>query len=175
MFFNPYTQRLFIGITMKRHIFLLLIAFVGINAMAQELSSDAIGKTIDIRGSKVFVDGNKLDKYSAAACFSSLNGVDRSEDYLKYRAGYKTGLGLTVGGASLAVVGFATTISAIFELNDPLFGVGVFSMVSGTLSFLAGIPTVCIYKARLNRLEKKHNTSLSIGTSQNGLSMAISF
>ena len=101
--------------------------------------------------------------------------MDRSEDYLKYRAGYKTGLGLTVGGASLAVVGFATTISAIFELNDPLFGVGVFSMVSGTLSFLAGIPTVCIYKARLNRLEKKHNTSLSIGTSQNGLSMAISF
>ena len=161
---------------MKRHILLLLIAFIGINAMAQDFSSDAIDKKIiDIRGSKVYVDGQELDKYSAAACFSSLNGVDRSEDYLKYRAGYKTGLGLTVGGASLAVAGFATAISAIFELNDPLFGVGVFSMVSGTLSFLAGIPTVCIYKARLNRLEKKHNTSLSIGTSQNGLSMAISF
>ncbi|MBO7301350.1 MAG: hypothetical protein J6U58_01415 [Bacteroidaceae bacterium] len=160
---------------MKRHILLLLIAFIGINAMAQELSSDAIDKTIDIRGSKVYVDGNKLDKYSAAACFSSLNGVDRSEDYLKFRTGYKTGLGLTVGGASLLVTGFVTTIGGIFELNDAIFGVGVFSMVSGTLSFLAGIPTLCVYKARLNRLEKKHNASLSIGTAPGGLSMAISF
>lgn len=161
---------------MKRHFLLLLIALIGINAMAQEFSSDAIDKKmIDIRGSKVYANGQKLDKYSAAACFSSLNGVDRSNDYLKYRAGYKTGIGLIVGGASLSVLGFGTSITAILELSDALFGVGVFSMVSGTLSFLAGIPTVCIYKARLNRLEKKHNASLRIGTSADGLSMTINF
>ena len=161
---------------MKRHILLLLIAFIGINAMAQDFSSDAIDKKIiDIRGSKVYVDGQELDKYSAAACFSSLNGVDKSCDYLRYRKGYRTGAGLLTGGASLAVAGFCTTIGAVAELNDAFFYIGVASFFAGTLSFLAGIPTICVYKARLNKLEKKHNTSLSIGTSPGGLSMAISF
>lgn len=172
---------------MKRHIFLLLFGLIGISAMAQDFLSDAIEKKIDIRGSKVYVDGHKLDKYSAAACFASLNGVDRSEDYLRYRAGYKTGVGLTVGGASLAVAGFGTTLGAFvlafedaltgknYNFEDFLLGVGVISVVTGTLSFLAGIPTMCIYKARLSRLEKKHNASLRIGTSPNGLSMAICF
>ena len=56
---------------MKRNILLLFFVFIGMNAMAQEFSTDAIGKTpIEIRGSKVFVEDYKLDKYTAAACFS---------------------------------------------------------------------------------------------------------
>ena len=161
---------------MKRSILLLLFVFIGINAMAQEFSTDAIGKKpIDIRGSKVYVDGYKLDKQSAAACFTSLDGIDRSMDYLKYRKGYKTGLGLTVGGVGLAVVGLYTTVAGIAELSDAWFYVGAASSVIGTFCFIAGIPTICVYKTRLNRLEKKYNTSLQIGTSSNGLSMAISF
>ena len=161
---------------MKRSILLLFLVFIGINAMAQEFSTDAIGKKpIDIRGSKVYVDGYKLDKQSAAACFTSLDGIDRSMDYLKYRKGYKTGLGLTVGGAGLAVVGLYTTVAGIAELSDAWFYVGAASFVTGTFCFIAGIPTICVYKTRLNRLEKKYNTSLQIGTSSNGLSMAISF
>ena len=173
---------------MKRHILLLFLVFIGINAMAQDFSSDAIGeKTIDIRGSKVYLDGQMLDKYSAAACFSSLNGVDMSNDYLRYRAGYKTGVGLTVGGASLAVVGFGTALAGFvtaFEQSlegedyaaaDAITSAGIISVVTGTISVLAGIPTICVYKKRLNRLEKKHNASLRIGTSPGGVSMAISF
>ena len=65
--------------TMKRHIILLFLAFMGINVMAQELSTDYIGKTpIDIRGSRVFADDCKLDKYNAAACFSSINGIGKT-------------------------------------------------------------------------------------------------
>lgn len=159
--------------------------------MAQGVSTgDIAGKgPIDIRGSKVYVDDCKLDKYSAAACFSSLGGVDRSADYLKYRAGYKTGLGLTIGGASLAVVGagtafvgFVKALQSAFDNNDhnsagaeAVMYIGAGSCVIGAACFLAGIPTICVYKTRLNRLEKKHNTSLSVGTSSNGLSMAISF
>ena len=80
--------------TMKRHIFLLLFALIGMNVMAQYSNTEDFEiKPVDIKGSRVFVDGVKLDKYSAAACFSSVDGVDRSADYLKYRAGYKTGLG----------------------------------------------------------------------------------
>ena len=173
---------------MKRHILILLFMLIGINAMAQEFSAENIGKKpIDIRGSKVYMEGYKLDKYSASACFSSLNGVDMSREYLKYRKGYKVGLGLTVGGASLAVVGFGTTLAAFVsafnagltsaesDVEDAFLGVGVVSMVTGSLCFLAGIPTVCVYKAKLNRLEKKYNTSLSLGASPAGLSMAINF
>ena len=161
------------------------------SAMAQGVSTgDIAGKgPIDIRGSKVYVDDCKLDKYSAAACFSSLGGVDRSADYLKYRAGYKTGLGLTIGGASLAFVGagtafvgFVKALQSAFDNNDhnsagaeAVMYIGAGSCVIGAACFLAGIPTICVYKTRLNRLEKKHNTSLSVGTSSNGLSMAISF
>ena len=173
---------------MKRHILLLLFVFIGINAMAQEFSTDNIGKKpIDIYGSKVYMDNCQLDKYNAAACFSSLGGVNRSGDYLKYRAGYKTGIGLIAGGASLAVVGFGTSLAALvaafspsirssdYEVEDIFFGLGAVSFVAGSLCFLAGIPTVCIYKAKLNRLEKRYNTSLKVNASPGGLSMAINF
>ena len=169
---------------MKRHILLLFFAFVGINAMAQDFSSEAIYKNpIDIRGCKVYVGTSKLDNYSAVECFSSLDGVDRSKDYLKYRAGYKTGVGLTVGGASLAVAGFATSLAGFIasygnmsaEAADAVIITGYFSSLTGALCFLAGIPTICVYKARLNRLEKEYNASLRIGASAGGLSMAISF
>ena len=169
---------------MKRNILLLFFVFIGMSAMAQEFSTDAIGKTpIEIRGSKVFVEDYKLDKYTAAACFSSLNGVDRSEDYLKYRKGYKTGAGLLAGGAALAVVGFGTSLAGFAasygnmsaEAADAVMIAGYFSVMTGTLCFLAGIPTICIYKAKLNRLEKKYNASLSLGASPGGVSMAINF
>ena len=71
---------------MKRHILLLLFVLIGINAMAQEFSAGDIGKKpIDIYGSKVYMDNCKLDKNDAAACFSSIDGVDMSKEYLKYR------------------------------------------------------------------------------------------
>ena len=173
---------------MKRDIILLLIAFIGMSAMAQEFSTDYIGKKpIDIYGSKVYINDYKLDKHTAAACFSSLDGVDRSSDYLKYRKGYKVGAGLLAGGASLAVVGFGTTLTTFViafdrgldergtAIADVIMTAGLLSTVAGSLSFLAGIPTICVYKAKLNRLEKKYNTSLSLGASPGGLSMAISF
>lgn len=160
---------------------------IGINAMAQDFSADAVEKKrIDIRGSKVYVDGRKLDKYSAAACFSSLNGVDMSADYLKFRKGYKAGLGLTIGGAAMIPVGYGIFFGGLLcalpaETNagtiagECLVYIGIGSIVTGAFCFIAGIPTICIYKTNLNRLEKKYNTSLQIGTSSNGLAMTISF
>jgi hypothetical protein len=172
---------------MKRHIFLLLFALIGMSAMAQYSNPGVENEPIDIRGSRVFVDGFKLDKYNAAACFSSIDGVDMSAEYLKYRAGYKTGLGLTIGGASLAVVGFGTAVTGYlaayyksndgkdYSVEDTVGAIGVVSVVAGAACVLAGIPTICVYKARLNRLEDDYNTSLRIGASPGGLSMAISF
>ena len=176
-----------ISFAMKRYIFLLLFVFSGINAMAQEFSQNTFDKKpIDIRGSKVYVDGQKLDKYSAAACFSSLDGVDRSYDYLNYRRGYKTGLGLTIGGAAMIPVGYGMFLGGFlwawtsdgdisFACAEATMFLGIGSMVAGAACFIAGIPTICVYKTRLNRLEKKYNTSLQIGTSPNGLALTISF
>ena len=173
---------------MKRHILLLLFVLIGINAMAQEFSAGDIGKKpIDIYGSKVYMDNCKLDKNDAAACFSSIDGVDMSKEYLKYRAGYKTGIGLIAGGASLAVVGLGTALvgfatayeqglaSKDISTAETVMNVGLISVVTGSLCFLAGIPTACVFHTRLNRLEKKYNTSLSLGASPAGLSMAINF
>ena len=171
---------------MKRHIFLLLFTLIGMSAMAQYSNPGVENEPIDIRGSRVFVDGFKLDKYNAAACFSSIDGVDRSAEYLKYRAGYKTGLGLTIGGAAMMPVGYfmfvgsfiwawtAETDAALFA-GETVMLLGASSAIAGAACFIAGIPTSCVYKTRLNRLEKKYNTSLSIGSSPGGLSMAISF
>ena len=174
---------------MKRHIILLLIAFVGMGAMAQNVAQESVAdsKPIKMLGSMVYMDGRKLNKENAAACFSSLDGVDRSADYLKYRAGYKTGLGLTIGGASLAVVGFGSAFVGVLVAlphafageehlgSDIAIYSGVTAMAVGGACFVAGIPMICVYKTRLNRLKKSYNLSLQVGTTSNGLSMAISF
>ena len=174
---------------MRYSLLLFVFMFMGMNVMAQytlsEMSVD--GRPIDVKGSRVFVEKQKLDKYSAAACFSSLNGVDRSKDYLKYRAGYKAGLGLTIGGASLAVAGFASSlVGFLVALPHAFTGeeclaadialyAGFGSMIVGSACFVAGIPMICVYKTRLNRLEKEYNTSIQVGASVNGLSMAFCF
>lgn len=172
---------------MKRYILLLLFALIGMSAMAQySNSAELVNKPLDIRGSRVFVDDCKLDKYSAAACFSSVDGVDMSSDYLKYRTGYKTGLGLTIGGAAMIPVGYFMFVGGFigawtadtdagFYVGEAIMLLGAGSVVAGAACFIAGIPTLCVYKTRLNRLEKKYNTSLQIGTSPGGLSLAISF
>ena len=173
---------------MKHYILLLLVAVFSLNVAAQSTMVNSVEYApIDIRGSRVFMNDLELDKSAATACFSSLNGLDRSQDYLKYRAGYKTGLGLTVGGASLAAFGFCSTMGGLIyglsdgihnrvnALADGMIYFGAASMVVGSLCFVAGIPTLCVYKTRLNRLEKEYNTSLSIGASPGGLSLSINF
>ena len=174
---------------MKRYIILLLIVFAGVNAMAQGMEQETLadGTPIKMLGSMVYKNNRKLDKKSAAECFSMLNGVDRSEDYLKYRAGYKTGLGLTIGGASLAIVGFGVSFVGVLvalphafagnETPGADFAIysGVGAMIAGGACFVAGIPTLCVYKTRLNRLKKDYNMQLQVGASQNGLSMSLCF
>lgn len=174
---------------MKRYIFLLLVVFASVNAMAQVMEQEALadGTPIKMLGSMVYKNNRKLDKKSAAECFSMLNGVDRSEDYLKYRAGYKTGLGLTIGGASLALAGFGASLVGVLVALPYAFAgeehqgadiaiySGVGAMIAGGACFVAGIPTLCVYKTRLNRLKKEYNLQLQVGASQNGLSMSLCF
>lgn len=173
---------------MKRLVLLMCIALISINTMGQYTPVDSVNqKPIDIRGSRVFVENMQLEKSAAAARFSSLGGVDRSMDYLKYRTGYKTGLGLTIGGASLAAVGYGVSLVGLVgaignafnedthRWGDPIFYLGATSFVAGSLCLLSGIPTLCVYKTRLNRLEREYNTSLSVGASPSGFALTINF
>ena len=98
----------------------------------------------------------------------------RSGDYLTYRKGYKAGLGMTVGGAACAVVGgvaflgsfvaaLAHGLSASFAGEevpiwvDAALYTSTVVTLGGTAVFLAGMPTLCVYKNRLNKLEKAYN------------------
>ena len=130
--------------------------------------------TIDIKGSRVFIEGERLSLDSATACFSSMDGTDRSADYLAYRKGYKAGLGMTVGGAVCATVGgvaflgsfvaaLAHGLSASFAgeevpvwVDAALYSSAALTLGGGAV-FLAGVPTLCVYKNRLNKLEKAYN------------------
>ena len=88
---------------MKRIIVVLIAVLAAVSASAQY--ADMENRAVEIKGSRVFVDGEKLSKEAATALFADMNGVDRSGDYLKYRKGYKAGLGMVIGGASLVSAG----------------------------------------------------------------------
>ena len=167
---------------------------------------------VTIRGSRVFVGEVKLDRMSCAAVFSDINGVDRSQDYLNYRALYKAGLGLTVSGSVLFAGGGLLTgagclylfsggylflLSEIadiiapgdqspqdlpyFDIGSTLVTVGAFSCIGGIVLLAGGIPTLSVYKTRLNRLEYDYNQTVTpavevtLGYQRHGLGLAINF
>lgn len=142
---------------MKRIVFLIVSCLMAYAASAQTV--------VDINGSRVFQSGEKLSKEEAVLLMSDINGMDMSDDYLKYRKGYKAGLGMTIGGASLALVGAAGTVTSVLlalpyafagkesTMLDVALGTSMVCAVGGIAVMIAGIPTLCVYKKRLNGLE----------------------
>lgn len=142
---------------MKRIVFLIVSCLMAYAASAQTV--------VDIKGSRVFQSGEKLSKEEAVLLMSDINGMDMSDDYLKYRKGYKAGLGMTIGGASLALVGAAGTVTSVLlalpyafagkesTMLDVALGTSMVCAVGGIAVMIAGIPTLCVYKKRLNGLE----------------------
>jgi len=142
---------------MKRIVFLVVSCLMAYAASAQTV--------VDIKGSRVFQSGEKLSKEEAVLLMSDINGMDMSDDYLKYRKGYKAGLGMTIGGASLALVGAAGTVTSVLlalpyafagkesTMLDVALGTSMVCAVGGIAVMIAGIPTLCVYKKRLNGLE----------------------
>lgn len=155
--------------------------------------------TIDIKGSRVFMEGERLELEHAVACFSDVDGADLSQDYLKNRRYYKAGLGMTIGGASLAGVGAVTFLGgavAALVASIPLsiageqmpcginatIYTGAFSFIGGVAVFAAGLPTLCVYKKRLNKLEAAYNApmvqtqpELTFGPQPSGIGIGLRF
>lgn len=176
---------------MKKVFFIALLSVISFSLSAQT--------HVEIKRSQVFQDGQKLTKDQAAALFSDVNGIDMSGDYLKYRSGYKTGLGLIIGGSSLlsagALIMGGGAVSALLlgipvaltgedmpKGVDIAIGVGCGAMIAGAAALVAGVPTLCVYKSRLKNMGKEYNSSralqdvqLTFGPQNGGIGFALNF
>ena len=164
---------------MKHFALTILAALISLAASAQYASVTTQAGTLEVRGSRIFCNGEKLTKDQAAALFSDLGGTDRSSDYLRYRSAYKAGVGMSVGGASLAVAGGAAfCISSVVALvTVPIIGASgqeipkglevamaasLGSTIVGTAVMLAGIPTACIYQSRIKKMVRPASSGIGI-------------
>lgn len=135
---------------MKNILLILSLILVGYAASAQTHTP------VEIKGSRVFMEGKRLTKSEAVSLFSDFHGADRSSEYLRYRSAYKTGLGLTVGGSVLTLGGgftFVTGVAVVVAggITLPLFaGVDV----------IAGTDTSSEYSSEIFG---KANTILNVG------------
>lgn len=184
---------------MKRLLLAVFALVIAATASAQYVSSTPA--QIEARGSRIFCDGEKLSKEKAAALFSDFDGADRSDEYLRYRKGYKTGVGLSVGGASLVVLGgSAFCVSSVLALVAvPLIGASgqevpkglevalsasLGSAALGAVMMLAGIPTASVYQHRIKKMSKEYNAlsakdsekpMLTFAPAKSGIGITMSF
>ena len=184
---------------MKRFYVICIGLLIAVCASAQYVPGYS---SLETKGSRVYADGVLLDKSAAASCFSNLDGVDRSGEYLKYRSAYKAGLGLAIGGASAVAVGSVTALVGLVatvvvapaaavggeeipeEIPEEITGTaiaGVSVMGVGLAALVAGIPTMSIYKKRIKDLSDSYNSQrrqgaeVSFGGQSCGVGLALNF
>ena len=183
---------------MKR---LLLAAFalvIAATASAQYVSSSPA--EIKARGAKIICNGDKLTADQAAALFTDFGGQEKGNEYLHNRKGYRTGVGLSVGGAAMVVVGLpASYIATAFAVAYGLSTIGggevpvgveiaLYSTygatVAGALIMLAGIPTASVYQHRIKKMSKEYNAlsakdsekpMLTFAPAKSGIGITMSF
>lgn len=183
---------------MKRFLLLLiaLLTFASATAYAQYAPDSKVHVTS--RGAQIFCNGERLSKEEALTLFSDYGGLDRSEFYSTYRKGYRTGVGLSIGGASAIVLGTMTTGTAAVVavvlalplaasdqpmprgLNACIYTGAALSSL-GSLALLAGIPTSIVYRTRIKDLAMGYNSisskkaELTFGPTASGMGLALNF
>lgn len=186
---------------MKRLFLAVFALLIAVSASAQYAIDPSSPSEIRVRGSKIICDGEKLTKDQAAVLFSDFGGLDRGEEYLSNRAGYRTGVGLSAGGAAVFVVGVpasyvATAFAVAYGLAAGLGGeevpvgipIALYSTygatLAGALIMLAGIPTAAVYQHRIKTMANEYNELsynntkapvLTFGPTKSGVGMAINF
>ena len=172
-----------------RNLILILALIVAsvVTSHAQYVYPDQITS----KGSKILVDGEKLSSQQAAELFSNFAGTDMGDQYLKNRKGYKTGVGLAAGGASMVIVGYASTIvggllaySADYDTDAVILEAVVYTgatlAISGALMMTAGIPTAIVYRHRIKKSVEQYNSAsskplLTIAPARSGIGVALRF
>lgn len=110
------------GMTMKRLFLLLVFSCMTIAASAQY----AVGNIPVIKGSRVFVEGEKIPNADVLAYLSSY-GESVADAWTRDRNAYKAGLGLTIAGSAITwcgslafTVGFVTAAGTLITV--PILG-----------------------------------------------------
>lgn len=186
---------------MKRLFLLSVTLLVALSASAQYVVADYSSPVyMKAKGGRIFLDGEKLTRAEAAACFSGMDGVDRSTDYLRYRRVYNTGVGLTSAGAVTTVAGTSIAVAGglVALIVAPFAAIGGATelprevsqvpklggyMTLGGLAMLAsGIPLISVYKKRIRTLAEEYNSiaanprvTMSFGGQPSGIGFAIHF
>ena len=168
----------------------LIISLIAICLAAWCASAQyARPSALNVRAGKVFADGVRLTDSEAFNMFADLNGYNRSFDYQSYRNGYKTGVGLMIGGAGALVLGYGAvygaTLSILLNASPsavPLMMAGAILFYGGAGCMIAGIPVLCVYNSRMKDLARAYNyhnsrpdMNLSFGATNNGVGFALNF
>lgn len=135
---------------MKNLLLILSLILVGYAASAQTHTP------VEIKGSRVFMEGKRLTKSEAVSLFSDFHGADRSSEYLRYRSAYNTGLGLTVGGSMLTLGGGVTFLTGNIVAIVGGITLPIFAIVDAG----AGTDTSSEYSSEIFG---KANTILNVG------------
>ena len=185
---------------MKKMLLVFAAMFITVAASAQYADhyDGAANHILSSRGSRIFMDGYKLKKDEVVARFSNFNGYDRSSEYLKYRAAYKAGVGLSVGGSVLFAVSGCTYLmtataalvtapfaglagdNIIEEFKEPLVVSFCMTLV-GAAATLTGIPMACVYRSRIKDMTSSYNRqqgstfAFSIGAQPSGIGVGLRF
>ncbi len=180
---------------MKR--FILVFALF-VTSVAVSNAQYAYPSEITSRGGKIFVNGEQLAPSDAAQLLSDVGGLELGEDYLSYRKGYRTGVGLSVGGAAATVVGtmaFYTGVVFVLAVSVPtslagkdrpiwpeaVMHAGGAVAVSGAALVVAGIPTACVYRHRIKKVTDEYNSTVTskpvvtFSPARSGIGIAMNF
>lgn len=110
---------------MKRLLLLLVCGFITIAASAQY----AVNNPPVLKGSRVFVDGEKISNADVVTYLASAYDDSVAEDWNKKRNAYKTGLGLTIAGSAVTWCGSLVFTAGIIVgagtlITVPILGMG---------------------------------------------------
>ena len=165
---------------MKRLILIWASLLIATAAFAQY--HDGADELMKMKKGSLWLGEEKITKENVQMVFSD---AEYQERWRKANAGYKTGLGLTIGGSALTAAG-ATLLgcfyvkSMIYDTRsvwEVIFGQDIAAEIEDfrgektvTLSgevmicvgipvLLAGIPTLCVYNSRMKNLAEDYNAS----------------
>lgn len=147
---------------------------------------------LTLSGASVFEGENELSKEQLQDFLSDVNGVDCSRRFLNARAGYRTGMGLTISGASVFLVGGTVYLTGLcvavlggaesilfFPLSGQLGGnpgveiaqkglnlvqVGGYAVLGSLALVAAGVPTLYVCKNRMYDIINDYNDANSSRT-----------
>lgn len=160
---------------MKKILMIIVAVVLGSLAANAQISSDIYRK-----GKDLCISGERLSPEMVISMIGSDNYYDT---YVGARKQYKSGLGLTIAGAT--TIGFGILVGAVglAGLDGDIYTCGIAMDALGAMMLDAGIPLLIIGKKRLNWCADDYNRSkngypavtLNVGAQRYGTGISLRF